>query len=157
MKPKFDSAPWREQRDQLLAQWMLGNLSAVDFLLLMFQVAETWDDLIDGDEVSPEKINQAFILALYTLPTNTFWETNKVKLLPVILTGINAWLDSNQLEKRSDPHSKVWAYALRDWYMELVAATAECIGGFGHMRTVSLAARSFFQAETLEEYLGGQS
>lgn len=153
MQLNFDGQQWREQRNKNLTLWMRGNYEAVAFLLVMFQIAETWDDLIDEDKVPAAKITEAFLLALYTLPSNAFWDSNKHKLLPVILTGINAWLDSNELETHTDRHSRVWAYALRDWYMELVAATAECVGGFQLMREISMDARAFFQAETLNEYL----
>jgi hypothetical protein len=73
-----------------------------------------------------------------------------------MFAGLNAWLDSVELEQAEDSWSKTWAYVLRDWYAELVPACAFLVGGFEHMRLVSLEARRFLQAETLEQYLEGQ-
>jgi hypothetical protein len=150
---EFDSAEWREKRNVLLRKWFCGNEDAVRLVITLGQIAETWDDLIDGDPVSKEDIHTAFMYALFVLPENPVWAAHRARLAPVLLAGVNAWMDSLTLEHREDTHSKVWAYALRDWYMEVVPAVACCIGGFELMRVVSLPAREFFQAETFEDYM----
>ena len=151
----FDSPEWREQRDELIGQWLNYNLHARDFLIDIGHAFEVWDDLIDRDKpVSDEAINGAFVRLLFDLPTNPFYAANAAYLRPLLMAGVNAWLDSTVLEKEGTPWATVWAYALRDWYMEIVPACAFLIGGFEHMRRVSLEARRFFQAETLEEYKG---
>ena len=151
----FDSPEWRKERNCLLLAWMQEDHNAYAFILQLGEVAEVWDDLIDGDPVTPERIHGAFITALFAITGNPFFTANAGYLRPLMLAGTNAWLDSVDLERRGDNWAKVWAYALRDWYMELVPACAFLVGGYDHMRLVSLEAREFFQKETLQEFLDG--
>ena len=155
--PEFDSDEWRAERDAYLLAWMQGNHHARAFVLQMGEVAEVWDDLIDGDHVPAERLHSAFITALFDITGNPFFAAHCNYLRPLMMAGMNAWLDSVDLEKQADSWSKTWAYALRDYYMELVPACAFLVGGFEHMRLVSLEARRFFQAETLEEFRDGHS
>lgn len=153
----FDSPEWRGDRDANLKAWLCGDTHAVNFVLQMAEVAEVWDDLIDGDEVPTDRLHGAFVTAMFDITGNPFFCQHSVYLRPLMMAGINAWLDSVELEKRKDQWSTVWAYALRDFYMELVPACALLLGGFEHMRRVSIEAREFFQAETLEEYANGRA
>lgn len=154
----FDSAKWRQVRNEKLLDWMCGNRDAVDFLLALFAAAELWDDLSDGDFDKAKKAADAvFLTLLVDLPNNPFFLNHLTSLRSVMLAGINAWLDSRKLEKECDQWATVWAYALRDWYMELVPFCAMLVGGYAHMRQVSLDVRRFFQAETLQEYTDGRA
>jgi len=86
------------------------------------------------------------------MPLNPFFEKHKHRLIPVIVTGINAWLDANALEKGTD-NDKVFAYVLRDWYAELIAYVIYLTRGRDYMRSVSMQVRNFFtHHETLEQY-----
>lgn len=154
---KFDSDEWRAERDANLSAWLCGNVDAVNFILQLGEVAEVWDDLIDGDPVPPDRLHSAFITAVFDLSGNPFFNLHRDYLRPLILAGMNAWLDSVVLEAKPDSWSRTWAYALRDYYMELVPACAFLLGGYQHMRRASLEARQFFQAETLEEFLNGRA
>lgn len=151
----FDSSEWRAERNAKLLLWMNGHQPAADFILQLGDIAELWDDLLDADKgwPLPSDANRVFVTALFHLPSNPFYRDHFGYLQPLMMAGVNAWLDSTKLEHESSSWSKTWAYALRDWYMELVPACAMLIGGFDHMRAVSLEARRFFQAETLEQYL----
>lgn len=152
---KFDSPEWRHERDILLLGWMQGDHHARAFILQIAEIAEVWDDLVDGDPVPQYRLNGAFITAIFDLSGNPFFRKHSDYLRPILLAGINAWLDSTKMEKATDSWSRTWAYALRDWYMELVPACAFLVGGFDHMTVVSMAARAFFQKESLQEYLDG--
>jgi hypothetical protein len=89
---------------------------------------------------------------LTEMPLNAFFDQWKRQLIPIIVTGINAWLDANALEKGSD-NDKVFAYVLRDWYMEFVSFVIYLTRGRDAMRAVSLDVRQFFtHHETLEQY-----
>lgn len=151
---KFDTPLWRDARDQRLLEWMCGDYAAADYLVAMFHIGEVWDDLIDRDKpVTDSQINDAFVTAIFDLTGNPFFCRHAQFLRPVMLMGINAWLDSVEYERGQNRHWHTWAFVLRNWYMDLVACCAFLTGGFGNMRNVSLEARSFFQTETLEHYL----
>jgi hypothetical protein len=154
---EFDTLEWREQRDTLLLAWMDGNQQAADFLVHMFHIGEVWDDLIDKDKpVSDEQINEAFIMALFDLTGNPFFMMHASFLRPVMLMGINAWLDSVDYERSDSDHWRIWAFVLRGWYMELVAICAFLTGGYANMRGVGKQARAFFQTESYAQYSGGE-
>lgn len=99
----FDSPEWRAKRDELLNEWMLGNKDVVEFLLTVFQAAELWDDIIDGDhQKAKEAVSTTMLALLIDLPANKFFYENLNTLRTGMLLGINAWKDSVMLEQRSD-------------------------------------------------------
>lgn len=152
---EFDSEGWRRSRDMKLAEWV-NNPAAVAFILSFFDMCEVFDDLIDKDKpVTDEDIVRTLFNALVDIPMNPFFIQHRMELVPVIITGINAWLDANRLEKGSD-NDKVFAYVLRDWYAELVSFIIFLTRGRHYLRTVSMDVRTFFtHHETLEQYREG--
>lgn len=155
---KFDTPEWRAERDRRLLEWMNGDAQAADLLVTLFHIGEVWDDLIDKDKpVSDDQINEAFVLALFDLSGNPFFARHASFLRPIMLMGMNSWMDSVSYERSGDPHWQVWAFVLRNWYMEMVTACAFLTGGYDHMRNAGKQARAFFQTETLGEYREGLS
>lgn len=151
--PAFDTPDWQAVRDQKLMEW-IGDPHAVRFILLFSDACELWDDLIDGDKpISPDHVHRAFFSLLTELPLNPFFDRFKPQLIPLLITGINAWMDANDLEK-GDSNDRVFAYVLRDWYMEFVSYVIYLTRGHDYLRRNSLSIRRFFtHHETLGAYL----
>lgn len=152
---EFDTDGWRQSRNAKLMEWV-GDTNAVSFILSFFDMCEVFDDLIDKDKpVTDEDIIRTLFTSLVDIPMNPFFVQFRQNLVPVIITGINAWLDANKLEKGSD-NDKVFAYVLRDWYAELVSFVIYLTRGRHYLRTVSMDVRTFFtHHETLEQYREG--
>lgn len=152
--PEFDSNEWCGLRDRKLMEW-IGDASAVQFIIEFSDACELFDDLIDKDKpIEDGHVTRVLFSLLTELPLNPFFDKWKRQLIPVIVTGINAWLDANTLERRASGNDRVFAYVLRDWYMELVALVIYICRGRAHMRAVSLEVRKFFtHHETLEQYM----
>lgn len=152
-EPEFDTQAWRELRNRKLREWV-GNDDAVQFILAFAEVCEVWDDLIDKDKpIDDDRINSVFWTLLAEMPLNPFFDRFKANLIPILSTGINAWLDANELEKRGTENDLVFAYVLRDWYMEFVSFVIMLTRGRAYMREVSMEVRRFFtHQETLDEY-----
>lgn len=150
--PAFDSDEWRELRNHKLVEW-IGDPNAIAFLNQFGDFCEVIDDLWDGDkEVTKADLTRILFVALTEMPLNPFFDRFKGQLIPVMVTGINAWLDANELEQ-GDDNDKVFAYVLRDWYAELIAFVIYLARGREYMRHVSMDVRSFFtHQETLEQY-----
>lgn len=149
----WDSEGWRKVRNEKLLNWFDGNEDAVRCLVDLSTIAESWDDMIDGDvPLVSSEINNAFNIAMVILPTNPFYIMNRHMLEPVTIMAINAWLDSLELEKRRDEKSKMLAFYMRNLGIELAPMIAFCIGGFKRMREVSLEIRDFLNHETYEEW-----
>lgn len=153
--PAFDSAEWRRERDARLAEW-IADPAAIAFIIQVFDFAEVIDDLWDGDKpVTREDITRILFVMLTEFPLNPFFDRFKHQLVPIMVTGINAWLDANTLERGSD-NDRVFAYVLRDWYAEMIAFVIYLARGRDYMRAVSMDVRAFFtHHETLDQYREG--
>jgi hypothetical protein len=149
---EFDTIEWQQLRNQKLQEW-IGDQHAINFILAFSDACELFDDIIDKDKPIAEDHAVRVLFSLLTeLPLNPFFDHFKVQLIPILVTGINAWLDANELEKGSE-NDKVFAYVLRDWYMEFVSFVIYLARGRDYMRQVSMEVRHFFtHHETLEEY-----
>lgn len=152
MMPEFDTEEWRAIRDKKLLEWT-GDINAVWFVRQFGDICEVFDDLVDKDKpVTDADIARTLFVCLTELPLNPFFDKYKHQLIPVIVTGINAWLDANVLEKGSQ-NDRVFSYVLRDWYAEIIAYCIYLCRGRDYMRSVSMEVRHFFtHHETLEQY-----
>lgn len=150
MNPEWDSEQWREARDAQFRAW-LGDESAVECIVMISSIVEAWDDLIDGDAVEPERINRTFLFALVGMHRNRFWRQFGDQLLPIMMSCINAWMDSNEWQK-GDRKQRMMAFYLRNMGIELIQAAAFCLGGFERMREISLDVRKFFMHESYEDW-----
>jgi hypothetical protein len=148
----FDTYEWQQLRNQKLAEWV-GDPHAIAFILICSDACELFDDLIDKDKPLEETHVVRVLFSLFTeLPVNPFFDAYKHQLIPVMITGINAWLDANALERGTE-NDKVFAYVLRDWYMEIICFVIYLLRGRAYMRQTSLEVRHFFtHHETLEAY-----
>ena len=152
-EPAFDTAEWRGLRNLKLMDW-LGNQDVVDFLILYGDLCEVIDDLIDGDkEVDQASIIRTLYTALVDLPSNPFFRAYSALLIPVIETGIGAWLDANKLEKSENVTDRMFAYVLRDQYVDVLYQCLTITRGRDMMHELSLEVRRFFtHGESFEEY-----
>lgn len=149
---EYDTLAWQQSRNAKLLEWT-GDANAVAFIIQFSDTCELFDDLIDKDKPIPDDhVVRVLFVVLTEMPLNPFFEAYKYQLIPVITTGINAWLDANVLEKGSE-NDRVFSYVLRDWYAELISYVIYLTRGRDYMRAVSMDVRQFFtHHETLEQY-----
>lgn len=146
----WDSDAWRRMRDHFLREAFLGDEAAVECFVRISQVAETWDDLVDRDKtISDSTLSMTFCSVLFELDFNKFYDRWRAQITSGIIIAVNGWMDSLELEK-GNLEARRKAYVLRNLGLELVPLFAYLLGGFAHMRQVSLKARSFFSHETFE-------
>ena len=149
----FDTEAWREERNEKLLDWMAGDHHAVQFVLDLSMLVETWDDLVDKDKpLGEQDIHDAFVAALINFPLNPFYRRHQDALLPLITVAINAWFDSLEMERGDTPHERMWAFFLKDLGLEVFLFCAMLAGGYRHMRAVSMDMRRFFNHETYETW-----
>lgn len=151
---EFDSEEWRQERDRRLHEWV-RNDDAVRFILDWADACELFDDIVDRDkEITDEHAIRVLFSAFTEMPVNPFFDRFKHQLIPLLVTGINAWLDANTLETGTR-NDRVFAYVMRDYYMEFVSFVIYLTRGRDVMRSLSMEIRDFFtHHESLEEYLG---
>lgn len=145
---------WLTRRDALRRTVCQGDLSALEFLSIMMDAVEVWDDLYDGDKPVPRHVLQrTFVNLLFWLPQNQFFRAHQGYLLPIIMTCVNAWLDANDLEEEGSRESLTSAWYLKQFGIELYPAIAFLKGGFGLARQVGPEVRELLRHEPLEDYL----
>lgn len=138
------SDEWIAERNRKLLEWFNGDASAVEFLLLISEITETWDDLIDRDcPVSDTQINAAFMKAMLVLPVHPFYMRHRAYLWPLMNQAVNSWLDANELVKQGDDGRR-YAFVVRNMDIQIAQAIAYLTGGWDHMRHVSAEMWTYF-------------
>lgn len=137
---------------KFISKVLREDAAAVAFIETLFALVHTWDDLIDGDAVIPDRIHQAFTDALVTLPRNPFWQRHAVELQPLIEAALIDWKVANRFESGSD-NERVLAYGLREHFMQILIRAAWCLGGQEWAERVAPEVWRANQDDTLEDYL----
>lgn len=116
-----------------IADYLRQNLSqafglsaeCVDWLLDLWNVTQTLDDVADGDPVSREALDKTIWSALVAMPGNPWFTQNRGVVLPVLMTAIMKWHGSDNAERSgtADERSFVWRSAYYDLVMLAVLVT----------------------------------
>lgn len=141
------SDEWIAERNRKLLEWFNGSTEAVEFLLLISEITEVWDDLIDRDVPVPdERIHTAFMKAMLVLPVHPFYMKHRAYLWPLMNQAVNSWLDANELVKQGD-NGRRYAFVVRNMDIQIAQAIAYLTGGWDHMRRVSAEMWTYFGVE----------
>lgn len=129
-----------EMQQAALKRACLGNAEAMDFLKRWGDYCHAVDDI--EDEQTTAELRQATFIAALELYTHPFFRANLPALKQVVYSAANLYTDSLAWEK-----SKVkWQREFADWARhagaEMVLAVANIVGGFAHMRSISLELRT---------------
>lgn len=111
-------------------EWFGGNVDALNMYRMFIDLSHTWDDIIDKDnELTDDRINNAFLIALVYLPTNPFYRSIQEQVLPMWLTVVSAYETANHFERDKDPHGIEIAHSLRYAAGHIIAyALNVCVG-----------------------------
>jgi hypothetical protein len=124
-----------------------GNQDAWNYLFIIAKALRIIDDLVDEPEkVTVEDKYKLAELLLVALPSNPFFVAHRQSLVPLHLTSVNAWIDSNDWMEK-DEARKIYALVIRDQITELVILVAYLTSGNEHMRNISLKVRDLFLKE----------
>lgn len=149
---EYDSEAWQTERDANLARWFLDDQDAIALVHILGDISETWDDLIDEDQVEPERINRMMYLAMVELAKNPVYQKHAAIIGPIVLMAINAWLDATEMQQHPEVRCRQWAFYLRDMIIEIVPLVAYLIGGFDHLRAVSVDIRTALTHERFSDW-----
>ena len=92
----------RESLERAFSVWFQGNHAAVKYCLDIWDIAQVWDDLIDGDPVSGDEVNQTMLKATAGLQTNPFFIQFASSLTPIWISTFLQWRDSTAIENDPD-------------------------------------------------------
>jgi hypothetical protein len=107
--------------------WLRRNLeehfqlpaSAVEWLLMVFDAIQVFDDVADGDVVYRKDLDKCIWNTLVAMPLNHFFSANAATLLPIVAVNILKWQGSDRAEKagEADARSFVWRAGFYDLCM----------------------------------------
>lgn len=90
-----------------------GQREAFEIIHGIILWTNVWDDLIDGDPVSHEEINSAFVGLSHDFLQNWFWLKHREQLNTMWTVSISAWLVSNRFEDEGQEADLNLAHVLR--------------------------------------------
>ena len=141
-----------------MTDWLRLNLQrvlalpapAIDWLLMLFEAIQVFDDVADGDPVEREDLNAVIWNTLVGMNQNTFWIANSHSLAPVVATMILKWQASDQAERdgKADAKSFVW----RAGYYDVVLMTVALCHGTQQATEKAQQVMELY-GETFEEYM----
>ena len=141
-----------------MTDWLRLNLQrvlalpapAIDWLLMLFDAIQVFDDVADGDPVEREDLNAVIWNTLVGMNQNTFWIANSHSLAPIVATMILKWQASDQAERagQADAKSFVW----RAGYYDVVLMTVALCHGT-HQATEKAQQVMELYGETFEDYM----
>lgn len=128
-----------------------GNQAAVMLAITLFDISQAWDDLIDGDSISTDDINQCFLNCLFVLPTNLIVQAMP-ELPHHIYNVFLRWRDATWLERNEPTDDNLnKCYMLRAGFYDIFVLIAAKLYGDDYARRVGPAIRKFY-GEKLNEY-----
>jgi len=101
--------------------------SSVEWLLMIYQAIQVFDDVADGDEVTRQELDKTIWNMLVAMHQNKFWRLNQDALSPLLATMVLKWQASDIAERagKADEKSFVW----RSGYYDLVLAVVQICHG----------------------------
>lgn len=109
--------------------WLTQNLidfglsaPAIEWLLMLWDAIQVFDDVADGDEVKREDLDVVIWNSLVGMHQNVFWQANANSLLPVVATMVLKWQASDQAERdgKADARSFIWRAGYYDVVLMVV-------------------------------------
>lgn len=114
--------------------WLTENFKALElppnavaWLIDLWHVTQTFDDMADGDAVDRKALDDTIWRCLVDMPANSFFMAHAGQLLPALATAICKWKASDDAEREgyADEKSFVWRAA----YYDIVLLTVLlCLG-----------------------------
>lgn len=156
---EFDSPEFRKARDAQLLEWFGGDEFAVQFVTDVIQIAEIWDDIVDGDTLDLKQVDSAMMAAMLRLPLNPFYRQHGEYLTPLIIQAINTWKVSNVLA-RGNRDQRAVAFTLRHMDLQIVQAVVQLTQGQEMAREVGIELWTRYAArpdDGIDKWLSGDA
>jgi hypothetical protein len=99
---------------------------ATDFLLILWDSFQFFDDVVDRDSYLPRIFTERILTDLLVrLPSNGFFREHHSELVPVILNAILQWKASDEAERggRADSLSFVWRASYYTVVLQVLSIT----------------------------------
>jgi hypothetical protein len=122
---------------------------AVDWLVMLYDMTQVFDDVADGDAPTRADLDKCIWSALVGQYCNPFFQAHHASLLPGVATMILKWQASDRVEREGKPCAM--SYAWRAGYYDVVLLVCQIC--FGVVRATELSATVMrLYGERFEDY-----
>jgi len=141
--------PLDSLRANLIQTFSLPD-AAVEWLLMLFQAIQVFDDVADDDPVNRDDLDTAIWNTLVAMPQNPFFITNWQHLLPLVASSFLKWKASDEAERsgRANEKSFMW----RSGYYEIILMVISLCHGPRYAIDHAEAALNLY-GENYQDYL----
>ncbi len=127
-----------------IAELSCGNLDAAAFLESFFEWVHFLDDVVDGEaDRDPKSVCEINLTFLLTVTQNPFYLANSGRLMPLIIQGAMAWIDSHLWHTDLDANKRVTSDVLKGYYHEVFYHVAFICGGWDHATSMTAKHRAY--------------
>lgn len=117
----------------LLDELLQGDTHAVNLCMAVFEWANLYDHLIDGDAAvagDPKRaLHDAMWLMAVVIPQNPFYRAFQPELSVSLANGISSWRVANELQTSDEARALVLAHVLRWFPIEFFLHCARLLHG----------------------------
>jgi hypothetical protein len=136
-------------RENLTKVFMLPT-PAVEWLLMVFDAIQVFDDVADGDAVERKNLNATIWNTLVGINQNQFFIANSHHLVPLLATMILKWQASDTAERQGKADAK--SFGWRAGYYDLILMTVSLIHGAGFATQNAHLVMALY-GENFEDYM----
>ena len=136
-------------RENLSKVFMLPQ-PAVEWLVMVYDAIQVFDDVADGDPVAREDLNATIWNTLVGMHQNAFFIANSHHLTPLLATMILKWQASDTAERAGQANAKTFMW--RAGYYDLILMAVSLVHGAGFATIHGHHVMALY-GETLEDYL----
>jgi hypothetical protein len=136
-------------RENLTKVFMLPT-PAVEWLLMVFDAIQVFDDVADGDAVERKDLNATIWNTLVGMHQNQFFIANSHHLVPLLATMILKWQASDTAERQGKADAK--SFGWRAGYYDLILMTVSLIHGAGFATQNAHLVMALY-GENFEDYM----
>lgn len=124
--------------------------AAQEWLLMLWQVIQTFDDYADGDPVDRARLDATIWNTLVALPQNPFYTQHAGALSAALSVAILKWQASDRVER--DGKADVKSFMWRAGFYDVVLLVVQLVHGPAAATAVANKVLDFY-GEHLDEYL----
>lgn len=123
---------------------------AVEWLLMLWEAIQVFDDVADGDSVTREDLNGTIWNTLVAMSQNSFYLKNAELLSPCVALMVIKWQASDYVERTGQADAK--SYMWRAGYYDVVLMAIQAFHGAKFANENAHLVMGLY-GETLDEYM----
>lgn len=143
----LDARYWLQEN---LSKALNLPMSAVDWLMSIWDMIQLFDDVADCDPITREELDKVIWCSLVSNHRNEFLKANAADLLPLVESMIMKWQASDEAERagEADARSFMW----RAGYYDLVLMATRITHGSAIAQKAAKIVMNMY-GEKIEDYL----